>query len=92
MTYLQRTDIPDVRFWFLGAELWDGRGAFPDRVPVQRIPVTGEFVTLPDEPGRWEVISVEHDYSEGLAFPPIVGVVCCRPSETQERQKSVVRK
>jgi hypothetical protein len=71
----------EVRFRFVGAGLWDGGDAFPYPVPVARVPVVGEFVTLPDDLGWWEVVQVEHDYSRGLHYPPVVGVVCCRPSE-----------
>jgi len=72
--------MAEVRFRFIGAGLWEGGDAFPDPVPVPRVPMVGEFVTLPDESAWWVVVQVEFDYSKGLFYEPVVGVVCCRPS------------
>lgn len=76
--------MTEVRMRFVGAELWqdnDDPDVFPYPVPIQRVPIVGELIGMPDNLGRWEVALVEYDYAEGLAHVPIVGVTLTRPNE-----------
>jgi hypothetical protein len=68
-----------VMFRFLGAGLWDGDDVYPDPVPVPRVPIKGEKISLPEVSGWWEVANVEFDYSAGLALEPVVGVYHAYP-------------
>lgn len=62
-----------VRMHFAHAGRWDGSDEFPYDVPVLAFPRIGEVINnVPDVAGWWIVTDVEHDYSRGLHYEPVI--------------------